>query len=145
MNLIYRTNTMKKSFLAVLFVVISGSIFAQDNPTDDWLKTLLGENVLSELPNEKVAYYEAADQMAYRIEDVAPKDISDLPNAFEVAAKFEGVLSVEEAIENNRFHYMLYDFPVKNDEFIYYRLGDSNLMLVIYSAQYTIEKINNAQ
>jgi hypothetical protein len=145
MNLCIRTNNMMKSIFIALSILIAGSAFSQDNPTDDWMKTLLGESVLSSLPSEKIAYYEAADQIAYRIEDVAPKDISNLPNAFDVEAKFEGVLSVEEAIASNRFHYMLYNFSVKNDEFVYYRLGDSNLMLVIYSAQYTFEKINNAQ
>lgn len=120
-------------------------MIAQNNPTDDWMKTLLGETVLATLPAEKIAFYEAADQMGYRIEDVAPKDISNLPNAFDVSARFDGVLSVEEAIASNNFHYMLYDFQVRNDEFTYYRIGDSGIMLVIYSAQYTFEKINNAQ
>ena len=134
----------KIAFLA-FFALFGGSMIAQNNPTDDWMKTLLGESVLATLPAEKIAYYEAADQMGYRIEDVAPKDISNLSNAFDVSAKFEGVLSVEEALASNNFHYMLYDFQVKNDEFTYYRLGNSGIMLVIYSAQYTFEKINNAQ
>ena len=134
----------KIAFLA-FFALFGGSMIAQNNPTDDWMKTLLGESVLATLPAEKIAYYEAADQMGYRIEDVAPKDISNLSNAFDVSAKFEGVLSVEEAIASNNFHYMLYDFQVKNDEFTCYRLGNSGIMLVIYSAQYTFEKIHNAQ
>jgi len=140
-----RTYKMNKVAFIAFFALFGGSMIAQNNPTDDWMKTLLGETVLATLPAEKIAFYEAADQMGYRIEDVAPKDISNLPNAFDVSARFDGVLSVEEAIASNNFHYMLYDFQVKNDEFTYYRIGDSGIMLVIYSAQYTFEKINNAQ
>ncbi|MGB1031428.1 MAG: hypothetical protein ACPGWM_02380, partial [Flavobacteriales bacterium] len=77
----------------------------------------------------------------FRVEDVAPKDISELPDALTITAKKDAVPALTEELLDGEFHFMLYNFPVKNDETLYYRIGDTGKILVIYSIQHTMKKI----
>lgn len=133
---------MKKTLLLLTLVASCVAASAQ-NSSSDWLNQLFSPEVVSSLDQSKVDYYLAADQLGYRIEDVAPKDISDLEDALSVSPKNENVPALTEAILEGEFHFMLYNFPVKNDDSLYFRIGDTGKILVIYSAQHTLKKIEN--
>ena len=111
------------------------------NSSTDWLNQLFSPEVLSSMDQSKIDYYMAADQIGYRVEDVSPKDISDLPDALTVSAKNAETPALSEAVLEGDFHFMLYNFAVKNNESLYYRIGDTGKILVIYSVQHTMKKI----
>ena len=133
---------MKKTLLLLIIAATSMATTAQ-NSSSDWLGQLFSPEVVSSLDQSKVDYYLAADQLGYRIEDVAPKDISDLEDALSISPKNENVPELTEAILEGEFHFMLYKFPVKNDDSLYYRIGDTGKILIIFSAQHTLKKIEN--
>ena len=135
---------MKKALLFTTLSFLTLISFGQDQARPEWLTQLFAETVLAEMPNEKVAYYIAADELGYAISAGNGKDLSVYPNALDIAPK-EGVEALTEASFDENFHYQLYRFSQKNDESTYYRIGDSDLLLTIYSVKLTQKRINDAQ
>lgn len=131
---------MKKT---LLFFTLIGTFLgaSAQEASSEWLEQLFTPEVISSLDQSKLDYYLAADQLGYRVEDVAPKDISELPDALAISAKNELTPALSEELLEGDFHYMLYNFAVKNDESLYYKIGDTGKSLVIYSVQYTMKKI----
>lgn len=136
---------MKKALLLTTLSLLTLISFGQDQERPEWLTQLFGESVLAEMSNEKVSYYVAADELGFSISEGNGKDLSMYPNALEIAPKRDGVASLTEASFGDDFHYQLYQFSQKNDENTYYRIGDSDLLLTIYSVKLTQKRINDAQ
>ncbi|MEO0404213.1 MAG: hypothetical protein AAF193_05030 [Bacteroidota bacterium] len=134
---------MKSLYILIFSLVLTMSTTAQsDQPA--WLQAIFGEQIES-ISSEKLAYYLQADELGYAIVDAGEKDVSSYPDAFLVAAKVEGMPTVEEAIAEDDFHFLCYQFVSKHSETMHYRLGDTGKILIIYSYTYLSQKIENAQ
>ena len=136
---------MIKALFITTFSLLAFISLGQDQERPEWLIQLFGEDVLAEMPNSKVSYYIAADELGYFISEGNGKDLSVHPDAFSIDPKKEGIEPLTEDSFSEDFHYQLYHFSQKNDENTYYRIGDSDLLLTIYSVKLTHKRINDAQ
>lgn len=137
---------MAKTLLTVLAFVIVQSSFAQDVP--EWMVMRFGQesaNALHEQDQAKFNYYVALDQ-GFHLEDVSPKDVSEYEDALLVESKVAGAPALSlELIMSEDFHPELYKFNRQKEGSNWYRVGDSNYLITIYSFAYVKEKFDSEQ
>jgi hypothetical protein len=126
---------MKRALTIPLFVC--SFVFSAQSQDDNaqFLQFVFDTETVEQLTQspEKVAWYVFLDQQGYSVQDVAPKDISTLPDALLVAGVKEGAPVLTAAsIESDDFHPLMYQFTRKQAENTYYRIGDTGKMLIIY-------------
>jgi hypothetical protein len=87
---------------------------------------------------KEVAYLEFKADKIYNVQDLAGrKDISDLPDISEINAKAKNAETLELNAENfnkETFNPLLYNLNLDN-QFEYYRIGDTGQLLQIISEQ----------
>lgn len=128
---------MKKLFLVATFFVLFGATHAQSNNNLEWLSLKFSpeeaEAVISQ-GGEKLEMYLFLAQNGHSVQDVAPKDISAHPNALTVLPIHSSVsVLTPELIMSDHFNSELYQFGRQNDREIYFRVGESNILLQIHS------------
>lgn len=82
---------------------------------------------------EKLAMLEFQNKNGYVVQDLSGiKDVSEYPDALEVAPVSEQTPALSEAIIDKGFEMFAYDFPTSGNANSYFRVGDSGKLLVIY-------------
>ena len=135
---------MKKALL-IFTILASCMVTSAQDSSPEWMNQVFSADDLSSMGQSKVDFYQLIDQFGYLVDDVSPKDISDLPDALNVTAKNADTPQLTKEILEGEFHFMLYNFSPKNNETLYYRIGDTGKILVIYSVQHTMKKIENQE
>ncbi|MBI1268454.1 MAG: hypothetical protein GC193_13590 [Cryomorphaceae bacterium] len=129
---------MKRFILALTAFIASFSISAQTQDADyQFLEVVFGTEEFAQISvnTAKLDWYVFLDSQGYFIQDVAPKDISEMPDALLVPPVKQDIPALtEEIIQSESFHSMYYHFSRLNDENLYYRIGDSSKMMIIYSS-----------
>jgi len=129
---------MKRFILALTASIATFSISAQSQGADyQFLEVVYGADEYNQIVSNaaKVDWYVFIDKQGYFIQDVAPKDISDLPDALIVAPVNQDVPALtEDVLVSESFHSLHYRFARKNDENVYYRIGNTSKMIIIYSS-----------
>lgn len=129
---------MKRIILALTLSVSSFILTAQSQDADyQFLELVFSAEEYQQiaLNSAKLDWYVFMDQQGYFIQDVAPKDISNFPDALLITPIHEGIPALtQEILESNEFHSMHYHFSRLNDDNLYYRIGNTSKMMIIYSS-----------
>ncbi len=154
LNYRLKTVTLKKLYMRIYFLFTAflltfTSLTAQteSSPTD-WLAVKFGPDAASQIISaggQKLDLYMYMDQHGHVIENVAPKDISDLPDALGVSGvKSEVPELTFDLLMSSEFHPELYSFNRLNDQPVYFRIGDTGYLLKL-EAYKTLQERFNAQ
>ena len=124
---------MRKFFTLGLVLFASFLSNAQSAVIPEWMQLKFGEQSAN-FDAQKLAFYEFVDAEGVSVADVAPKDISELPDALAVTPLFDGVppLTSDRLIEED-FHPELYAFDRANNEPVYYRVGETSYIVKVES------------
>lgn len=133
-----KTITLKKlymrctSFIAAFLLTAMGAL-SQNSESTDWLTVKFGAEEAAQIVSaggQKLALYVFIDAHGHSIDNVAPKDISDLPDALGVAGVKSEVPELSfDLLSSSEFHAELYQFNRLNDQPVYYRIGDTGYLL----------------
>lgn len=134
--------TLKKLYMRIFILLvvsfISTAYFAQSESTNtDWLEIKFGTEEANQIiasGGMKLELYLFIDEHGHSIDNVAPKDISELPDALGVAGvKSEVPALTFELLSSDDFHAELYQFNRSSSEPVYYRIGDTGYLLKLES------------
>lgn len=85
---------------------------------------------------EKLAILEFQNLHGYAVQDLTgKKDISEYPDALEVAPLTENTPPLTVEIIQTGFELFAYDFALAGRENQYYRVGDTGILLILYSTK----------
>lgn len=120
------------SSLAVLLFCLAISAQAQSV-----LEARFGSVAMQEAQgSEKLELLEFQNIHGYTIQDLSgEKDITEFPNALDIQPIVDGFPVIESTIENGSIELFAYAFPIEHGSNLYYRLGNTGKVLVIYSTQ----------
>lgn len=131
--------TLKKLYMRIYILIAafllsySGLTAQADSPATDWLTVKFGAESASQIISaggQKLNLYLYIDQHGHVIDNVAPKDISDLPDALAVEGVKSEVPELSfDLLSSSEFHAELYNFNRLNDQPVYYRIGDTGYLL----------------
>ncbi len=128
---------MKKLFLVVFFFALIGVGFSQSNEDTEWLSLKFSAEEASALISqggEKLDMYLFLAKEGHSVQDVTPKDISEYPDALTVLPIHESVpVLTPELLMSDQFNSELYQFGRQIGQAVYYRVGESNILLQIHS------------
>lgn len=129
----------------LLALLAFGSVQAQT--ADDYAAVsefLPSEKLSSIQENEsKYAAYAYLNRNGYYLSDFGEKDISIYPNLSEIIALYPNLPEINvEMVENKTLNLMGYNFPIKQKEYLYYRIDDSNKLLVILPISLSVKNLN---
>src|SRR6056297_3142794 len=133
-----------KEFL-ILFVGVACAFLPAMAQQDSKLSAAYTEAELSDLsennPN-KLAYLEFKANECYQVQDLSgKKDISDLPNVStlnDLAKNTNAQMIDVSGFDKNQFNPLLYNIDTKVQP-AYYRIGDSGVLLKIYTEKRCLE------
>lgn len=124
---------MRSTLFTAAFLLTALSTVAQNSDSTDWLTVKFGAEEAAQIVSaggQKLALYVFIDAQGHSIDNVAPKDISDLPDALGVQGiKSEVPELTFELLMSSDFHSELYAFNRRNDQPVYYKIGDSGYLL----------------
>lgn len=137
------TNTypMRKIFLTIMGAILfSSAMFAQNNSLKTRLSAIYSEQTVHSIlsNNARKGYYEYLLNESYHVASSAPKEGSEVSKIYAMQKLVNGEkieVSVEDMIEEYKsgsFNILAYDFPRNYSKGSYYRLGDSNFLLVLH-------------
>lgn len=100
------------------------------------LTQLLGEEKISYIQEnhpDRLPYMAFLNRNGYRIsESTADKDLSQYPNALEVGKVYADAEDLTISLfQGGELNLLGYNFPIDKEEFNYFRVGSSNLVLTI--------------
>jgi hypothetical protein len=143
---------MKYMKLAAMLLLAQSATLVAMGQSDSDLSALM-----SFLPQGKLTYLqsnnpELVSEMAYinrhgyYISDMeGQKDVSDLPDALLVPAMYENALPLsEQLITSGNFNLLAYQFPLRHEDHSYYRIGQSDKVLVILPRKLAQENLGKA-
>jgi len=124
-----------------IFAASAGSLFGQSV-----LEARFGSATIQQAQGtEKLEILQFQNLHGYAVQDLSgKKDVSEFPDALEVEILFPGAPALNTAIENGSFELFAYDFPMANNTNLYYRVGNSSKILVIYPIT-TVKKLFEEQ
>ena len=80
----------------------------------------------------------------YYLGQAGPKDISGYPDLSGIVAVYPGLPELNAAlIENGGLNLMGYNFHMESEKFTYYRIGNSDAVLVIPPTKMTLSKLTS--
>jgi hypothetical protein len=122
-----------KTLLLASALVATTTVFAQSDT--DWLYQRFNQQEADAIVNaggQKLAYYQFINQNGCVVSDVAPKDISNYPNATEVAGVKPNVPALTEtALVNGDFDCELYQWNRSESDVRYFRIANSSYLLMV--------------
>lgn len=123
--------------LALVAFAFSTSLQAQST-----LENRFGEDAINSIQgSEKLAILQFQNQHGYYIQDLSGvKDVSEYPDALEIAPVNENTPELTEALLNNELELFAYAFPLAKRTNLYYRIGDTGKLMVIYSVDIVKKK-----
>lgn len=115
----------------------------------NWLKLKFGEAeamTMIEAGGEKLELYLFIAENGLQVHDVAPKDISEYPDALLLSPVHPDVAPLTEAdLLQGNFNAELYTFERADSTPTYYRIGDTSHLVIIESYQHLRTKFQNEQ
>jgi len=106
---------------------------------------LPAEKLTSIQGNEaKYAEYVYLNRHGYYLSDFGEKDISIYPDLSQITSLYPSLPTInQEMVENNTLNLMGYNFPIKQNEYLYYRIDSSNKLLVILPQSLSLKNLNS--
>ena len=139
---------MKISLLSLLGVLIGTLAIAQSSSDAHWLVMKYGEDgeAILAAGGEKLSMYEFLNSEAWSIGDAGPKDLSEYPDALLVNPVIENapVLSVDSFLAG-QVNLEWYGFERHGELATYYRLGNTQYLLIVQSFAEARAKFLNGQ
>lgn len=116
-------------------IIMASSAFALNAQAQNTLVNRFGKEAISSIQgSEKLAILQFQNQSGYYIQDLSGvKDVSEYPDALEIAPVDENTPALTEALLNNELELFAYAFPLAGKTNLYYRVGDTGKLMVIYS------------
>lgn len=128
---------MKKLFLMVFFTALIGVGFSQSNEDVEWLSLKFSAEEASAIINqggEKLEMYLFLAKEGHSVQDVTPKDISEYTDALTVLPIHASLPPLTpELLMSDEFNSELYQFGRQVGHPVYFRIGESNILLQIHS------------
>lgn len=119
---------------AFLALLAYGSCQAQSAEDYAALAEFLPAEKLSAIQGNETVYAEYAylNRNGYYLSDFGEKDISIYPDLSQIAPLVPNLPAISTAmVESKTLNLMGYNFPIKENEYLYYRIDGSNKLLVI--------------
>ena len=92
----------------------------------------------------KYAEYAYLNRHGYYLSDFGEKDISIYPDLSQITSLYPSLPTInQEMVENNTLNLMGYNFPIKQNEYLYYRIDSSNKLLVILPQSLSLKNLNS--
>lgn len=133
----------------ILFLISNGLSAQTSDSSTDWLKVKFGETeaeAIIQAGGEKLELYLFIAENGAQVHNVAPKDVSEYPDALDISPVNSDVLPLtEEALLEGNFNSELYNFERANNAPTYYRVGDSGYLVIIESYEQLRTKFQNQQ
>lgn len=141
-------NLMKplKSALVALAFIISGTVYCQSPQDYAALSEFLPEGKLSAVQQNPSGYSEMAilNRHAYYLGDPGPKDVSMLPDLSEIEPLYPNLPPITaDLIESKQLNLVGYDFKFKHKEFQYFKIPNSDKILVVMPTDLCIRNYNS--
>lgn len=132
-----------KIFAVLLALIAYGS--AQSQSADDFsaVAEFLSPEKLASIQENETGYAEFAylNRHGYHASSFGSKDVSSFPEISEVSALYPNVPPITlTLIENGNLDLMAYNFQIKRDFYVYYRIPGSDKVLVIPPTDLTLRK-----
>ena len=146
-------NTITKGVLVIFLISMGGLGFAQSSDDVSALSTFLPEGKLSYLQTNNptlIAEMAYINKHGYYLSDMEGlKDIGNLPDALLVPQMYNSAPALtEQLLLSDNFNLLAYQFHFPQEEYVYYRVGNSDKVLVILprkQAQLNFTNDNDAE
>lgn len=115
---------------------LSMAVCAQQSAADQLLP-VLGTEKVTELQSsnpEQLEFLAFVNRQGYYTQDLGAhgKDISAYPDALAIQPKHEASQMLSEDAIESGFDLLAYHFPLQNNKYGYYRIGETGVLLVVY-------------
>ena len=132
---------MKKCFLLLGFALLINLGYSQTTNTEKIIQFLGQEKYEDAAINNPglIIYLEAKLQYGYKVVDFNPTRMPNYSILLEVPSKIYGNVSVDEFLvhyEMDSFNFLNYQYPCKEDENLYFKLGNTGKAIIIYSNEF---------
>lgn len=122
-----------KIFVFAFALFTGTALFAQSST--EWLYQRFSQEEADAIINsggQKLAYYQFINANGCVVSDVAPKDISNFPNATEVSGvKMNVPVLTEQMIVSGDFDCELYQWNRSETDVQYYRVGNTSYLMMV--------------
>lgn len=142
---------MKKLFLFFIFLISINLIFSQEFKNKNKIIELLGEERYEELKSTNlgmISYLNAKVDFGFQIIDAIPekenefKELNQIPILSKESGQF---ISPEEFVNlynSGNLNILLFNFQNQPKTNLYYKIGNTNKYLIIYSVEHINSNIN---
>lgn len=122
-----------KAIAPILILFACLFLFKIGNAQNALIERFGEEAIASIQGTEKLAILEFQNIHGYEVQDLSGiKDISEYPDALEVTPTQESTPMLNESVVNQGFELFAYDFPNASGANLYYRVGNTGKLMVIY-------------
>lgn len=135
-----------KSALFAFAIIVSGTVYSQSSEDYAALSEFLPAGKLSGLQENQAGYAKIAilNRHAYYLGDPGPKDVSMYPDVSEISPLYPNMPTItKDLIESGHLNLMGYNFKLKQNEYLYFRIGNSDKILVILPIDLCIRNFNS--
>ncbi len=139
---------MKSAILTTLFaaLLIYSSAQAQSATDIEALSSFLPAEKLASFQenDERLAEYAFINRHGYHLSNTGGKDFSSYPDLSSIVALYPNLPPITvELIENGELNLMGYNFIIKRDEYVYYRIAGNNQLLTIPPMNLSLQNFNS--
>lgn len=134
---------MKTTYIIIALSLISLSLTGQSDEDFAALEEFLNTEKLQQLMENDFDRYQqlAVLNKAYYVNDFGGKDVSAFENALAVSSRYSSLPPLTEAaILDGSMNLLGYNFKMSRKEYIYYRISDSDNLLVIPPTNLSLQK-----
>ncbi len=124
---------MKKHIINLCF--LGGFSIASLAQDANWnLESVLGTEKYQSIPQENLEFMNFVNAHGFYTQDMNEfnKDISEYPNALEIAPRSQDFATLTAESIASGFPLYAYDFPIRDKHYGYYRIGDTGVLFIIY-------------
>ena len=135
-----------KSALFAFAIIVSGTVYSQSAQDYAALAEFLPAEKLSSLQESDASYAKIAilNRHAYYLGDPGPKDVSMFSNVSEIAPLYPNMPTITtDLIESRHLNLIGYNFKLKQNEYLYFRIANSDKILVILPIDLCIRNFNS--
>lgn len=130
---------------SLLALLAFGSVHAQTAEDYAAVSEFLPAEKLSSIQENEAKYneYVYLNRHGYYLSDFGEKDISIYPDLSQIDAFYPNLPEItSEMVGNKTLNLMGYNFPIKRDEYLYYRIDGSNKLLAIPPKNLSLKNLN---
>lgn len=131
--------------LIITTLALASFAFSTSLQAQNTLENRFGEDAINSIQgSEKLEILQFQNQHGYYIQDLSGvKDVSEYPDALEIAPVNENTPALTEASFNNELELFAYAFPLAGKTNLYYRVGNTGKLMIIYSLDIVKKKFTD--